>query len=492
MSESSAGRQGAVAPSSPAIATPHRAATAVGARVLADGGTAVDAAVAAAATLCVVFPNNVALGSDLVALVRSSDGRISCVNGTGPSPRALRLGALRERYGEAMPARGVDTITVPGAVRGWGALLDLGGTIPLADLLAPAIELAAYGVPVARSVAAAIVEERTHLAADDGCRALLLPDSANLLEGAPLHQPALATSLRDLAERGVDEFYTGELARRWLGGLRRLGCTLDAVDLADFRPEVAAPLSGDWEGLTVHTSPPNTQGFLLLRALESLTPSSDAAELASAFRAGNAVRDTTLADPAAGRRGDTVGIAAVSADGFAVSLLQSVYSGFGAAVLEPETGILFHNRGRSFSLDPEHPNCFAPGKRPAHTLMPVLATRDGAPAFVAATMGGQGQPQIHAQVLLAAARGMHPARAVSDPRFVVGQQEAGDTATTVTVESDAPASTLVGLRDLPWSEVRVVPPHDESLGHAQLIEITPAGVVRAGSDPRADGSAVVL
>ncbi|MFT3873018.1 MAG: gamma-glutamyltransferase [Nocardioides sp.] len=344
------------APGRPAragIATPHVLATDAGAAVLADGGTAVDAAIAAAAVLCVVYPNNVALGSDLVALVALPNGRLRCVNASG---------------------------------------------------------------------------------------------------------------------------------------------------------------------FDIHTSPPNTQGFALLRTLTTLPSKGgfepDPVDLARAFLAANDARDAWLADPRQAKvdlrqlltatpprleasavvpHGDTVGISAVSADGCAVSLIQSVFHGFGACVLEPASGILFQNRGTSFSLDSSSPNVFAPGKRPRHTLMPVVVTRpDGRLAWVSSTMGGQGQPQIHSQVLLRAMAGARPAEAVAAPRFVVGRQDDGDLTSTVTVESDAPAAVRAALAADTAFVVTSVPPHDELLGHANLIALDNDGAVTAGSDPRADGSAVVL
>ncbi len=508
------------APGRPAragIATPHVLATDAGAAVLADGGTAVDAAIAAAAVLCVVYPNNVALGSDLVALVALPDGRLRCVNASGPSPAGLTLAELRSRYGAALPLRGADTISVPGGVRGWGSLLDLAGSRPLDELLGPAITAARSGVPVARSVGAAIRDEAVDLDQDAGCRETFLPSGHGLEVGDLLAQPRLADSLEALAAHGVDEFYTGDLATTWLAGLRKLGSALRLDDLESFRPEIGAPLTASAFGFDIHTSPPNTQGFALLRTLTSLPSEGgldpDPAVLARAFLAANDARDAWLADPRQAQvdlrrlltatpprldaravvpHGDTVGISTVSADGCAVSLIQSVFHGFGSCVLEPASGILFQNRGTSFSLDPSSPNVFAPGKRPRHTLMPVVVTRpDGRLAWVSSTMGGQGQPQIHSQVLLRAMAGADPAEAVAAPRFVVGQQDDGDLTNTVTVESDAPAPVLAALAADPVFEITSAPPHDELLGHANLIALDD-GAVSAGSDPRADGSAVVL
>ncbi len=502
-----------------AVASSHYLATEAGAEALRAGGTAIDAAIAAAAALCVVYPNNVALGGDLVALVRRPDGVVRFVNATGRAPAALSLEALRARHGEKLPARGVDTITVPGGVRGWEALAGLGGRLSWSQRLERARAYAHDGVPLARSVARAIRVDRDDLDNDAGCRELFLPGGSPLEEGAPFRQPALAETIGRIADHGPDEFYSGEVATRWIGGLRALGSSIASADAAGYRPGVESPISFEGLGVEVLTSPPNTQGFSLLRSLRALVQNglaeplgADAGRLAEVFAANNRVRARWLADPDVARvsaeellgmpapdgrpadarpaGGDTVGLTAVSDDGWAVSLVQSVYWAFGACVLEPDTGILFQNRGTSFSLDPAHPAAIAPGRRPPHTLMPVLVQRDGELAFVAATMGGQAQPQIHAHLLLHAMSGASAIEATSAPRWVVGVQDDGDTARTVTVEADVPAAAHRALRASGF-EVKTVQPRDEGLGHSNLIRVLPSGY-DAASDPRSDGSAIVV
>ncbi|WP_244301174.1 gamma-glutamyltransferase [Leucobacter insecticola] len=187
--------------------------------------------------------------------------------------------------------------------------------------------------------------------------------------------------------------------------------------------------------------------------------------------------------------GDTVGLSAISADGWAVSLINSVYWGFGSRILEPRTGIIFQNRGTSFSLDPESPNAFAPGKRPRHTLMPVLILEGDEVAWVPATMGGSAQPQIHAQLLLRSLAGESPHEATHAPRWIVNEA-VGDGAVTVTAESDVPRNVKESLEAAGFV-VEVVPPYTEDLGHSNLIRATSSGY-SASSDPRSDGSAVVV
>jgi gamma-glutamyltranspeptidase/glutathione hydrolase len=282
----------------------------------------------------------------------------------------------------------------------------------------------------------------------------------------------------------------------------------------------------EFRGLTVLTSPPNTHGFLLLRALRAVDElgiddplGRGLGTLMRVFHRGNAIRANHLADPryahvdvtalvddglgetaelvgaqaerAPVPHGDTVGVAAVDGDGYAVSLIQSVYDAFGSGLIDPDTGILFHNRGTGFSLDAASPNVIAPRKRPAHTLMPAMTTYQGAPRHVLATMGGQGQPQILAQVLLRQVGGETAEAAVSAPRAIVGRQADGATVDSVTVEADMPAVAFesIGHAGLVASRVGA---HTESLGHANVVVIDPDGSMTAASDPRSDGAAVVV
>jgi gamma-glutamyltranspeptidase len=332
-----------------------------------------------------------------------------------------------------------------------------------------------------------------------------------------LTQPALTETLDRLSAGGPSAFYEGELARRWIDGLRAVGSRIDANEVAGFRPTVSDPLRAHFTGHTVLTSPPNTQGFALLRVLRELEMGpiadplgADAARLALAFRDANRVRLAYLADahsalsgdeliaveapgsaPApTNPQGDTVGLVAVSDDGWAVSLVQSVFEPFGSGVLDPATGVLFQNRGSAFSLDPTHPAAFTGGRRPPHTLMPVLVERDGELSHALATMGGQAQPQIHAQLLLQVLAGASAIEATSAPRWIVGRQEAADTANSVIIEADVPD---LPRRSLATTDLvpRIVPPRYEYLGHSNVIRVVPSGY-DAASDPRSDGSARVI
>ena len=507
-----------------AIACPERRASAAGAAAFEAGGNALDAALAAAVALGVTYPHNCGVGGDLFAVVRFPDGRSISVNASGPAARAADPGEQRTR-GSQMPSTGPDPITVPGAVAGWERLHALGAALDWRAAFEPARQLAEEGVAVPPSLAAAIEDEAADIAADPGMSAVFRP-------GPTLRQPALARTLAAIAEHGAAELYAGETGARLVAGLRARGSRLDTGDLAAFAPEETAPLAGRYRDLTLLTSPPNSSGILLLQALAALEAAdpgdplgADAGVLAELLRLGSAQREDLLADPrwspadagawlgderigalaavarevAAGgepaRRiagaqpsGDTVAVVAADSSGLAVSLIQSLMASFGARVLEPSTGVLMHNRGSAFSLAPGHPNELAGGKRPSHTLMPLVVERDGALAGVLGTMGGKAHPQILAQVLLRLLSGSDPAAAVAAPRWVVGGLKRGQPDTAARAESGLPAAAIAALAtagmpvtELPWPS--------ETVGHAHAIWLT-GGELRAGSDPRADGAAI--
>ncbi|WP_027007611.1 gamma-glutamyltransferase [Conexibacter woesei] len=483
--------------SSVAIATPHRTATAVGRRVMEEGGSAVDGALAAAAVLTVVYPHNCALGGDLMALVRDADGVTRAVNATGPAAGLVDVDGLRARHGGVLPVAGIDTVTVPGLVAGWGELYALGGVLPWASLLADAERLAREGfVPTAKLLTAI----------DEAPAPVLVPDGDGVLR-----QAALAETFAILRAEGARALYEGPLAARFAAGLEALGSAIRVGDLASFRPSVEEPLRVGFRGVDVLSAGPNCSGVLLLQALAALEAAAlddplgaDAGALAAIFAAGWRQREASLADPrfapqdldawlgqeaisrvatervlgVEGTRprptGDTIALVTRDGEGRAVSLIQSLYWSFGSQLIEPSTGIILQNRGTSFSLDPDHPNVLAPGKRPAHTLMPVMVERDGTLAGVLGTMGGKAQPQIHTQILLRLLAGATPQEAISAPRFTIAD-------TTLTLESDLNPAAATSLHATGTPVIELTP-HDEELGHAHAIWGT-----TSGTDPRADG-----
>ncbi len=518
-----------------AAATPQCDATAAAEEAFAAGGNAVDAALAAAVALSVTYPHNCSPGGDLFALVRDPQGRIASVDASGPAAGAATLAAQRA-CGATMPLGGPDPITVPGVVGGWGAVHALGAALPWRRAFEPAIALAQDGVQVAPSLAGAIAAERAAIAADPGLSAVFRPSGVPLRAGERLRQPALAATLATIAQEGPRALYDGPLAALLVEGLAERGCRLTAADLRAYEPAAPAPLRVRFRGLDVVTSPPGSSGVVLLQALAAL----DAAEepdplgagaglLAEIFRLGGEARDRWLCDPrahpfdeagwlgeeavgtlvacaraaAAGERpaapgagaarpgGDTVAVTTADGEGWAVSLIQSVFHPFGAHVLEPVTGVLLHNRGAMFSLEAAHPNALAPGKRPAHTLLPALVEQDGALRCVLGTMGGKVHAQILVQVLLRLLAGERPQAAVDAPRWVVGGIAAGERDDAVRVEEGVAVAARAALERarLPLD---VVPRRSELLGHAQAVLVDPASPsgFAAGSDTRADGAAV--
>jgi gamma-glutamyltranspeptidase/glutathione hydrolase len=509
-----------------ALATPHALATEAGMQAYRDGGNAIDAAVVAAAVLTVVYPHNVALGGDLVALVRTPDGEVHCVNASGWAGAATDVADLRARHGRWLPARGADPVTVPGGVRGWEALRGFGARLGWAGALSSAEWIARTGAPVAPSLASHLADaENADLFGTEDFDRVFRPGGQTLRRGEDFVQPALADSFAALREGGADVLYKGDLAERCVSYLRSRGSTLTVEDFAEFAPEINEPVSTGFRGITVLTSPPNTHGLLLLRALRAIDelaitdPLGDGlGTLMRVFHRGNALRAAHVADPrfvdvdteslindgldvmadlgvaapgpAMVPHGDTVGVAAADSDGYAVSLIQSVYHAFGSGLIDPETGILFHNRGTGFALDDKSPNVLAPRKRPLHTLMPVMTLEGGAPRHILATMGGQGQPQILAQVLLRTLGGAAAEEAVAAPRAVVGLQSEGATADAVTAEADVQAAAMASVVRAGLIPIEVAP-RTEALGQANVVFADAKGSMTAASDPRSDGAAVV-
>lgn len=517
-----------------AIATPHAAATDAGADAFDRGGNAIDAALAAATTLAVAYPHMCGVGGDLFALVQEPDGETIAVSSSGRSPAALDVAAVRAAH-DAVPDRGPIPITVPGAVAGWEALHARGARLGWRAAFARAIALARDGVALVPRIATRLARDPS-LATDPGLRSVYFPEDRPLGAGEILRQPALAETLAALAETGADALYRGDVGHRYVAGLRAIGSAMTVDDLAAHGAELLPPLRGAFRDLHMSVPPPNTQGFVLLQILalldrleldpDPLGP--DAGAIARVFRVASEDRDRHLADadhmtshvstllddghvaaltdlvrassparPAdpAGSRvapgdGDTIALVAADADGYAVSLVQSLYASFGAGVLEPSTGIVAHDRGACFVLAPGHPNDLAPGKRPAHTLLPVLVHDGRGLVAVAGTKGGHGQPQVDAQTLAhALVGGAAPAEAVAAPRWLVGGMDPlpPDAPLWVLAEAGVPAPVRDALQ-ASGCRVDTVAEKDEGVGQAHLIRLRD-GRLEAGADPRTDGAA---
>ena len=522
-----------------AVATPHPAASEAAAAAFASGGNAVDAALHAAVMLAVVYPHMCGAGGDLFALVQNPDGKLVAIDSSGRAPAGADPEGLRAARGTTMPDTGPATITVPGAIDGWDAVHRQGAVLPWRGAFGAAIE-AAEGFVVSRDLAWSIARRAVELRSDPGFADVFFADGIPS-EGDRLAQPRLARTLGTLAEEGPGAFYSGDIGERFVRGLRDLGAPISTDDLARHTADLLPPLRGRYRGLDVSVTPPASQGFVLLEALAAverleINPDPigpDAAMLARILTVASADRDRHLADPeamtfhvsallddghiaalcdmvrggldgldghartvapaprAAGRPrvdGDTVALVAADADGWGVALIQSLYSGFGAGILEPATGIVPHDRGGCFTLEPGHPNELAPGKKPAHTLMPVAVHRDGDLVALTGTRGGHGQPQIDLMTLVRAFDlGLDPFEAVARPRWLVGGMEPLLAGPWVEAEASVPEEVRDSFEGDGF-RVETVGPVDRALGHAHMLLIED-GVLVVGSDPRADGGA---
>jgi gamma-glutamyltranspeptidase len=534
-----------------AVVAPHHLATQAGLGVLAAGGSAVDAAIATNAVLGVVMPNGCGLGGDAFWLVwDEAKGEQVAINGSGRSPAAADAADLRDRGLDRIPLRGPLSITTPGAVRSWGDAHARWGRLSRDAVLAPAIEQAEAGFPAWDGLISAVESIVAACGSEPWGRGLVETWRSNgrpWRPGERIRLPALAGTLRTLASDGFDAFYDGELGERVAAGLAAAGAPFETADLRDHRSTVGDPIATTYRGVRVTTHPPNSSGIValqILRILERFEPRGAATfgargwsgatwvhlQLEAAKRA-FAERDATLTDPEARivpvddlladariaslaaridpRRaaadpppartlvGGTIYLAVVDAEGNAVSLIQSNAAGFGSGVLDAATGVHFQDRGASFSLDPAHPNVLEPRKRTAHTLLPGMLFRDGErrPWVVAGSMGGDIQPQIHAQLVSALVDGSADVRtAVAAPRVVV--EPAGWLAPPVLVLADGDLQPGVGPELAALGHAVGRAGYDGSLGHEHAIELVDGGPAAGGTlaaiaDPRSMGLAAV-
>lgn len=527
-------RRGMVAASQPLAA-------AAGVEILRQGGNAADAAVATAAALNVTEPGSTGLGGDCFALYYDAHSReVSALNGSGRAPQALTLERLeKEGMGKELPPYHPFTVTVPGACAGWCDLVARFGGLPMADILAPAIRLAEEGFPVAPLTAGGWgwAAQRQLATALNG-RELTI-DGRSPQVGEIFRNPGLARTLRVIAEGGKKAFYEGEIAEAIVSILTEAGGCMQMNDLEAHTSTWEQAISVVYRGIRIWECPPNGQGLAALLALNILSgfeigkdaPLSaerlhliiEALRLAFAdaryYVADPAVAPAPLAwllspEYAANRRAqidlrraaknyahgvpqevgtDTVYFCTADAEGNACSFINSNYMGFGTGIVPRGWGFSLQNRGHNFSLDPALPNVLAPGKRPYHTIIPAMATADGSGELFAAfgVMGGFMQPQGHVQVAMAMLDdGLDPQEALNRPRVCID----GDRLTNlVSVEEGIPFRTLAALSEM-GHQVTPVSGHGRGLfGRGQIIRRDPkAGVLFAGSDPRADGCAIPL
>lgn len=512
------------------IATPHYLATLAGLSILQEGGNAVDAAVAANAVLTVVYPHMCSVGGDAFFLVwEPREARLLALNGSGRAPKALSAATVRERGYQDVPPKTAWAVTVPGAVRAWADALARCGTRELGDLLKPAIRYAEEGFPVSPRLAQAIVQEAKVLARQPDAARQFLPQGRPPQPGEILRQPQLAASLRLLAEEGPEVFYQGAIAESIVEVLRAAGGVMTLDDLADHHSDWVEPLMTTYRDVTVVELPPNTQGITALE-LFNLVEGFPLAELGwgtpellhlllEAKKLAFADRDRYVADPAfvetpvarlldkayakqlrsqidhtyarvkpaPSWESDTIALCVVDREGRAVSLIQSLYQSFGSSLVA--SGIVLHNRGACFVLDERSPNVLAPRKRPLHTLIPGMVFRDGRPWVVLGTMGGHSQPVIHLQLVTNLVDfGFAVQEALEAPRWV-SRHEPGAASEVVYLEPRLAEHAAEDLRRR-GHHVEQTEHWSSLMGHAHLIMIGQDGVLRGGSDPRAEGYAL--
>lgn len=508
---------------------PHHLASRAGLDVLKDGGTAVEACVAMAAALAAVYPHMTGIGGDGFWLIHEPDGRVHAIDACGAAAERADL-ELYEGLSD-IPWRGpLAANTVAGTVSGWArALAGDTGKLGLGRLLRDAIEMAGDGVAVTRGAAEIATAKHAELTAQPGdYRAVFTADGRPLAENDRLRQPALAATLRALADNGLRDFYDGKLARAIASDLATLGSPVAARDLAAHDATEPAPLSISVRNARLFNTAPPTQGLaslLILALFDELRVSQGEGfahlhGLIEATKQAFLVRDRHVGDPAymavkaqeilddrsmladmVGRidpdralawphrsaLGDTTWFGAADARGQVVSCIQSTYFEFGSGLVLPETGIVWQNRGASFRLAPDGWNALKPGRKPFHTLNPALAIFDDGRAMAYGTMGGEGQPQTQAAIFSRYAWFDVPLQdAISRPRWLLGRTW-GETSTTLKLEDRIDPETVAALKAA-GHDVEMLGPMTSVMGHAGAVVRHPTGMLEGATDPRSDGA----
>jgi oxamate amidohydrolase len=518
------------------VVSSHHLAAQAGLRVLRAGGNAIEAMIAAAAAISVVYPHMNGLGGDGFWLIAApGDAAPTAILGVGRAGQAVDAAFYRARGLDSIPVRGpLAANTVAGTISSWAAAHEIakswGGTLPLEALLDDAIYYARAGVPVTRGHCEMVAAKEGEMRDLAAWRRQFLANGTPV-PGALLRQPALAETLDALARDGFDGFYRGALARRITADLARAGSPLTAADLAAHRPVVAAPASVAIGAGTLYNTPPPTQGAVSL-AILAIYDRIAAAEgegfdhvhrLVEATKQAFLMRDASITDPThmlhkledllgskaldsraeaidrtkampwphAAAPGDTVWLGAIDDAGRAVSFIHSIYWEFGSGVVLEDTGIQWQNRGCSFSLQPSALNVLLPARLPFHTNNPAMARLADGRLMLYGTMGGDGQPQTQAAVFTRHIRyGQDLAAAIDAPRWLLGRTW-GTPRIELSLESRFDP-TLIEALEAAGHRVRVIGSHDALMGHAGAIVRHPGGLLEGAADPRGDGCAAAF
>jgi gamma-glutamyltranspeptidase/glutathione hydrolase len=516
------------------VTAPHHLASDAGLSVLKEGGNAAEAMVAMAATIAVVYPHMNSIGGDGFWLIAAPGEDVIGIDACGAAAEAANVGYYRDRGFEEIPERGpLAALTVAGTVSGWDAALEVsrgwGGTLPLTRLMADAVRHGRDGVAVTQGQQSNTAAKLDGLKDSPGFAEAFLIDDAVPAEGARFRQKRLATTLEQLGQAGLDDFYRGDLADAIANDLASVGSPVAASDLARHEATQVTPLLADISAGTLYNMPPPTQGLaslIILSLFDRLgVREGESFEhihgLIEASKRAFLVRDRIITDPAFMTRdarefldpvfldgeaakidrrtalpwpqpalpGDTVWLGAIDDAGRAVSFIQSLYWEFGSGVVLPETGILWQNRGISFALDAHAANPLMPGRKPFHTLNPALAHLADGRIMVYGNMGGEGQPQSQSAVFTRHVLfGQGLQEAVTAPRWLLGRTW-GDESMSLKLEDRFDPGLVQALRDA-GHEVELLGPFDDLLGHAGAVVRHADGLLEGASDPRSDGAAM--
>ncbi len=518
------------------VAAPHFLASEAGRDILAEGGNAIEAIVAMAGVIAVVYPHMNAIGGDGFWLIRTPDGKVRSIEACGFAGARATIPYYREKGYDAIPVRGADAaLTVAGAIGGWIKALELsqalGGNIPLRELLGRAQKHAVDGTPVSQSEGRYSVKEREEILGVPGFAEHFMGEGGKQPEASSLRrQPKLAAVFEQLACAGLDDFYRGEVAREIAADLESAGSPVTRADLKAYEARWREPVSARIPGATLYNNPPPTQGLasLILHGVFSKLDAPQAESFAhihgliEASKRAYAIRDRIVTDydqmdvetaeyltdtrfareaaavkmdraatwPFAKDDGDTIWMGAIDASGTAVSFIQSVYWEYGSGLVLPNTGILWQNRGLAFSLDPKALNPLQPGRRPFHTLNTPLAVLDDGRVMSYGAMGGDGQPQFQAQIFFRTMKyGQSLGEAIDRPRFLFGKTW-GKPSATLKVENRFDGALIERL-DRAGHQVEVIDkPYADMFGHAGMLVRHLSGKIEAVHDPRSDGGAL--
>ena len=509
--------------------TSHPLSTQTAVDVLRGGGNALDAAVAACAVQCVVEPESTGIGGDCFCIYapEGSDDLVA-FNGSGRAPAAATANWYAENGIKSIERQSPHSVTVPGAIDAWETLVRDHGTRPLSELLQPAIRYARDGYPVSSRVSVDFASQASLLKNDEGAQRVFMPGGKTPGVGEMHRQPELAATMQKIAEGGRDAFYTGDVAEDIVSYLRSKGGLHTMEDFANMRGEYVTPITSNFRGYDVYQCPPNGQGVIALMLLnimsevetygdQPITLERVHAEI-EAGRLAYRDRNLYLADPnqaevpvdwllspehaaqvraaidpvkalsplpefTGPKHESTVYISVVDKDRNCCSFINTLFSNFGSVQMAPKSGVMLQNRGQGFVLDPNHPNCIAPGKRPLHTIIPGMVVKDGKAVMPYGVMGGEYQSFGHMQFLTGMFDyGLDIQEAQDRPRFFP-DPFSGE----VEVEGTIPEDIQAGLREKGHKLVRPAKP----IGGSQAIWVDyEQNVLTAGSDPRKDGCAI--